>query len=478
MIIFTIDVPGDGPTRASLAYAMFLSPYLMTHGDWLPGYNYLHSLFYLILENPALTPRIVNVILGTLTVPLFYLLIAKVFDRSVAMISALLLMCFPLHIGLSASSLTEPTFLFEFITGSLFLILAANGEKYQLAYLLLALFLLSLAIMTRYEGWVLVPIFVIYYYARTKSIPRSFLVAMVLTIYPVTWTISNYHHFGDPFFGFTAAKGSFHGTKPVSSLEAVAIIDRKFSYHLGWILPVAMVVGIALQLRDLLRKQFTLEQIFYLSATIMYALGIFRFAITRGNDLWDRYLLFSFVLMLPFAVVAVSYFVVLRSRAGVAAIALLFTVSVAYNPKLYGTLDHRYSDLCVTLWRPNEIIDISTWLKSSPYRNYVVLLTENDGQSWYLPTYFPPATLRYGVIATYTTDTRIVDDYLTMGKRLGNHYLLITSDQDRSTKERVERLIGGEIGDNRLIHTQDHIRTYDISTLLDLRVIRAARERS
>src|ERR1700741_5651238 len=85
MMIFTIDVPGDGPTRASGAYAMFLAPRLITYGVWLPGYSYLHSLFYLILENPAVTPRIVNVILGELTVPFFYLLIDRIFDRWSAM---------------------------------------------------------------------------------------------------------------------------------------------------------------------------------------------------------------------------------------------------------------------------------------------------------------------------------------------------------------------------------------------------------
>jgi 4-amino-4-deoxy-L-arabinose transferase-like glycosyltransferase len=320
-MIFTIDVPGDGPTRAVGAYAMFLSPHLITDGVWLPGYSYLHSLFYLVLENPAVTPRIVNVILGALTVPLFYLLIAKVFNRSAAMISALLLIFLPIHIGLSASSLTEPTFLFEFIGGSLFLILAANREKYHLAYLLLAVLLLSLAITTRYEGWLLIPIFVIYYFVRSRSIAGSFLLATFLLTYPILWTIGNHLHSGDPFLGFTIANGWFHGAKPVGWLEAIIVVSRKFIYHLGWILPLAMVVGIALQLRDLLRKQFTLEQIFYLSATIMYALGIFRFAIARGNDLWDRYLVFGFVLMLPFAVVPVSYFAALRSKAGVAAIA-------------------------------------------------------------------------------------------------------------------------------------------------------------
>jgi hypothetical protein len=247
------------------------------------------------------------------------------------------------------------------------------------------------------------------------------------------------------------------------------------------------VVGIVLQFRDLLQKQLSLEKVFYLAVTLMYAVVIYRFTMNRGNDLWARYLLFGFVLALPFAIVPFTCFEARGRKFIQAAVALLLVLSVTYNPRLYRSLDHQYNELYVTLWRPEEMINISDWLKSSPYRNYVPLLTANGDQSWYLPTLFPAKTLQHCVIAGYTEDSLSVVSAslylmdpslgesarvyycLSMGPRLsiGSRYLFITSDGDRSVKERIEKLVGGEIGEDHLVHTEDYVRVYDISHLIE-----------
>jgi len=472
MMIFTIDVPGDGPTRATAAYQMFLSPTLFTYGDWLPGYNYLHYGFYYILANPAVTSRVVNVILGALTVPLFYMLTATIFDHPTALISALVLVFLPLHVGLSASSLTEPTFLFEFISGSLTLTVAANTDRYRFLYLFLAIFLLSLAIMTRYEGWLLIPIFVAYDYLRRHSIVESVVLATALSIYPTIWTISNDLHSDQPFLGFTAGTGWFHGAKPVTWLQATTIIIDKCVDHLGWMFTAAMVLGLALQCIAVFRRQCTLERLFYSSAVLIDTVAIYSLTMARGYSLWDRYLLFGFVVMLPFAVLPFTSFAPLRrSKWGLVTISLLLIMLVAYNPQLYKTLGQSYNNLYVTRWQPTEIINVAAWLKHSPYQDYVILLTENYGQSSYFPTYLPAKALQHCVIAWYSEDAFIGDYCLDMGRRLhiGNNYLFITSDEDRAVKRRVEKIVGGAIGRNRLVHTEGHVRVYDISTLLESR---------
>jgi 4-amino-4-deoxy-L-arabinose transferase-like glycosyltransferase len=476
MMLFTFDVPGDGPTRATKAYQMFLSPTLLTHGDWLPGYDYLHSVFYYVLANPAVTPRVVNVILGALTVPLFCLLVARTFEYSTALISALVLIFLPLHIGLSASSLTESTFLFEFITGSLVLIQAANAERCRLLYLLLAIFLLSLAVMTRYEGWALVPVFVAYYYLRTRSLIRSVALATALLIYPAIWTIGNALYSSDPFLGFTSGTGWVQGAKPVNWFEAIAIISIKCVRHVGWIFPVTVIVGLAVQCIDLVRQRCTLERLFYCLATFTSAASLYHLATIRGISLWDRFLLVGIVLMLPFAILPFTSFARLRkSEWGFPAVALLLSISVACRPQLYESLNFYYNDLYVTLWQPAEIINVASWLKTSRYRDHGVVLTENDGQSWYFPTYFPAAALQHCVITWYSEDAFIGDYCLNMGNRLhlGNNYLFITSYKDLKVQRRVERLVGAVIGENSLVHTEGYLRIYDISALLKTRGVPA-----
>ena len=469
LMLLTIDVPGDGPTRAIGAYQMFLSPTLMTYGDWLPGYNYLHFGFYYILADPAVTPRVVNVILGSLTVPIFWLLTATIFDHPTGLISALVLTVLPLDIGLSASSLTEPTFLFEFTTGSLMLVLAVNGDRYRLLNLFLAIFLLSLAVMTRYEGWVLIPVFVVYYYLSTRSLLRSVALAIALLTYPTLWTIGNDLHSGDPFRGFRGATGWFHGAKPVNWLEALAVITHGYIVHLGWLLLLTAVLGLGLQCVGLVRREFTLERLFYLLATLTNAAACYCMAIIRGNSVWDRYLLFGFLLILPFAILPFTSMAHLQqSKLSLSVVALLVITSAGYNLKVYRTLNQYYNDLYVTLWQPTDMINTVRWLKSSPYEDYVVLLTENGGESWYFPTFFPAKAFRHCVITWYP-DVRIDGgSCLNLGQsqHLGDNDLFITSDEDRAVQERLEKMVGGTIGNDALVHTEGDLRVYDISSLV------------
>jgi Dolichyl-phosphate-mannose-protein mannosyltransferase len=472
LLLFTIDVPGDGPTRATKAYQMFLYPTFLTHGDWLPAYDYFNSVFFYILANPALTPRIVNIILGALTVSLFYLLIGKTFDHATALMTASVLIFLPLDIGLNASSLTEPSFLFEIVAGSLMLIHSVNARQARSLYLVLTIIFLSLAVMTRYEGWALVPVFVAYYYLGTRSVLRSLALAIALLIYPAIWTIGNAYYSGDPFLGFTSGAGWTQGATPVNRLEAISIVTSSCIRHVGWILPFTAVVGLAMQGLEFVRRRFTLERCFYCAVTFVSAASLYHLAAVRGTSLWDRFLLTDLVLMLPFAVLPFSWPISLRKDEwGVAVVALLLSASVAYRPHLYENLKFRYNDLYVTLWRPTDIINVASWAKASPYRDDVIMLTENDGQSWFFPTYFPAKAFQHCVVTWYSEDSFITDYCFNIGKyqHLGDNYLLITSDKDLEVQRRVEKLGRGTIGKNNLVHTEGTLRVYDVSALMKIR---------
>ena len=147
-IIFE-EPPGDGPSRAIWAYTWAESPHLVTQGIWTPGHLYLSGAFSFIINDPLVSARILNLILGGLTILFFYLLIDGLYDRFVALLSCLILTIFPLHIGLSVTSLTEVSFLFQIISGTYFLVLASEHQaKRRITYLLLSMILLFLSMMT------------------------------------------------------------------------------------------------------------------------------------------------------------------------------------------------------------------------------------------------------------------------------------------------------------------------------------------
>jgi 4-amino-4-deoxy-L-arabinose transferase-like glycosyltransferase len=214
VVLFTSSVPGDGPGRASAGYIWARAPHFVTYGNWLPGYPYLVGLFSFIFEDPLLSSRILNLGLGTLTIPLFYLLLRKIYDPLTALISAALLTFFPLHIGMSGGSLSEVSFAFEVIAGTLLLIISSEKEvtRSRIFYLASALLFLCLAIMSRYEIWVLIPIFPLYYFLKTRRTLESCLILAVLFLFPFMWSLNTYIHVGDPFLGFTKAK-KYRATK-------------------------------------------------------------------------------------------------------------------------------------------------------------------------------------------------------------------------------------------------------------------------
>jgi len=167
MLARTVDVPGVGPVHAMFAYDRYRNPYFATFGNWLPGYTYLAGLCTLAIPNPLVAPRVLNLILGAFTVPLFYRLTRCVYGGLVAILSALALLFLPLHISLSVSSLTEASFLFFVVAALLCLVLSLSRNETHFVFLALFAICFNAATMTRYEAWPLIPLIACYLYARS-----------------------------------------------------------------------------------------------------------------------------------------------------------------------------------------------------------------------------------------------------------------------------------------------------------------------
>ena len=116
---------------------------------------------------------------------------------------------FPLHIGLSSSSLTEVSFLCEMIAG-LALLLWTRGARYRGASLVAASLCFILAEMTRYEAWPLAALVPLYLYLRTGNRLATSALVVALVFFPIVWTSANAHYMGDPLAGLSAARTPRH----------------------------------------------------------------------------------------------------------------------------------------------------------------------------------------------------------------------------------------------------------------------------
>lgn len=200
----TIDIPGDGPARATWAYRWSQSRQLISYGLWPPGLTYLAGLLCMLIPNPRIAPRLLNIIVGSASIPLLYVVTRYLFGASVALTAAALLAVFPLHIGLSASSLTEAIF----VCGVLAMLCTAFAIEHRLSRRTVvcvgALLLLGLSLETiRYEAWLLAPMIGAYAAYRSRRVAVGVGLTLIFLVFPLWWSLQNYWFRGDALANLT-----------------------------------------------------------------------------------------------------------------------------------------------------------------------------------------------------------------------------------------------------------------------------------
>src|SRR5215470_5661800 len=399
LLLVSSEIPGDGPSRAFLAYKWSKAPYFVTHGTWLPSYLYLPGLFYFVVNDPLFSTRIFNLILGSLTIPLYYFLIRRIYDRLVALLASLLLAVFPLHVGLSVSSLAEISFLFATIASMVLLTGTNEGQK-GWARLGLSFFCLSWAQMTRYEAWWVTPAFALYCWSKTQRVGRAILTLFIFLLVPGAWMLGNYLYTGHALLALQTVR---HGASLVNAqkldlLEALNYLGSMAVFHLGAILVVAMVGGVIWQLLLIARSANKPEQVLYIGVVCLYWLGMVYLAMNIGASLWNRFMLFGFVISLPLAFMPLLG-PWMHHRRLMAAILCVILIAVAISTF------PRQRPVYVTLQHPIEIKNLVTWLKESPYRNDPLLVTSMGWQATYIPLYFPE--VKMGMISPWVEDDEV-----------------------------------------------------------------------
>jgi hypothetical protein len=471
-VIFMLDSAGDGPFRAMIAYSWSKYPYISTHGVWLPGFMYLSGVFNFIVNDPLISTRILNLIIGTITIPVFYFLVRRVFNHEIALFSTSVLAFLPLHIGLSAGSLSEVSFIFLVLISLVLFIEALEVNRVRLIYLFISLLLACFALTMRYEAWLLIPLLPIYHYWKIRKVWTGILIAIVLGIFPGFWMMSNYLHGGIflPIIpGATTLAVAGAGAHETDLAGAIWNIGSISISHIGWILVILILWGVILQCVQAVRGRVTAERVLYLSIVCIFWIFILCLAIARGSALWHRYLLFGFVMALPFAAMPlVHHSVNYRRWLGAYIIIAIFSIMFTYFLGVKDIIRHPID--YVTHRQPSEIKRLAEWLRTSSYRSDHILLTRMTWESTYLPLYFPEmcSSCKYAVapwafnfISFWTADSSL-DDFLKVQRPA----VLVTRDYDHDLQSRIETILGKKINENSMVHTEDGIKVYDIRSLL------------
>ncbi len=381
--------PGDGPVRAVIASAWSKDPSIQWSGVWPPGYMYLSGIFSTILLHSISSTRILNLILGSFTAPFIYLLFSTIYDRKVAFLSALVLAFFPLHIFLSVTSLTEVSIGFELISSMYFLIIWSESKGLIRTFsLIISVFLLILATMTRYEVWILIPLWPLYYYLSSKNVAKAFILFLLLTVFPISWLIGNFVYSGSILPVFSEAI-KVHVIKR-TSWQTVKILIKLTRNYMGWFAIIVGGIGLILRIFYAIKGQASIKEIFYLAVLGFMIIFLVDFAIERRMQLLNdgRYFLLIYICIIPIIILPFKRYSD-KSNLWMMAIFFFLTVPmgynlIIYNPEMYLMREH-----------PEEIIQIGRWIENSNYNGGYVLTTNPLGSliKLYNPNcYYYPVT--------------------------------------------------------------------------------------
>jgi len=198
LLIVAVDVPGDGPSRAFDAYQWSQSPQWVSYGTWLPGLIYAGGVANMVVPNSVIAVRVLNALAGALTASVVFAYVRQVYGSRTAWVAGLAIALFPLHATLSASSLSEPGFVLWVVLAEYVLVRASASWANMAIASVLALGLVVLAEMTRYEAWVLAPIFGAFlFFHSDRSWRSAAVVSTALVAFPVLWCVGNAVYMGD-----------------------------------------------------------------------------------------------------------------------------------------------------------------------------------------------------------------------------------------------------------------------------------------
>lgn len=211
-IVLSIDPSGsdtvDGFDYHNHAISLLNGEGYPSHGSLPfvrpPLYPFLLSIVYVFFGHESyLTARLVNVVLDTAAMLVFYKLIVLVWNNvAAANLASLVYAINPLYIFFSARVRVEALFILLAVTGMYCLIREYKAHFPSILRVLLIGVIFGLACLCRSNGTVLlafVPLWLVYCkfprWKRGVAIAIGFALGFILVISP--WSIRNYYHYGE-----------------------------------------------------------------------------------------------------------------------------------------------------------------------------------------------------------------------------------------------------------------------------------------
>src|SRR3972149_9534327 len=188
-------------------------PVFESFGDWkLVGYLYLTVASEFLFGISEFATRFPSALIGVLAVFSTYLLSKQLFNKSIALLSALLLAISPWHIIASRNAFESDLLVFFITISTYFFLRGLSGKK----FFTLAVLGFVLSFYIYRSAWTFIPLFLaslFYLYRKNLKLPKLFIfqtlvigIVMLLPLVPTVFTFKGQSRFLQESFTFGVQK--------------------------------------------------------------------------------------------------------------------------------------------------------------------------------------------------------------------------------------------------------------------------------
>ena len=150
---FAQTVDADAVSRVHLSMAWAQNPEWISTSVWAPLHFYLNGLALMIWDNIVYTPKILNIIIASVSILPFFYFTRREFNENGALIASIFFALSPILFRTSFMALSETPYVLAFLI-SLNLISKALRQN-STSTILWAGFFMTIAAGFRYEAWLL-----------------------------------------------------------------------------------------------------------------------------------------------------------------------------------------------------------------------------------------------------------------------------------------------------------------------------------
>lgn len=245
---YSANSGGDAGAHLALAAQWLQHPVPKVIFDvYPPGHFWLIGAAAVVAHNVVVAGRLLSLALGIASLLIVWKLAAILYDETAAVSSLAVFSLYSLHIGYSATSSAEVSYLFFLLLAIVFFFIYLRSVPRALSYLLFSGLSLSVSESIRYEAWVFFLVMIValaLFWFRENRVRLAGAGSLPLAVFAVSggaWPVFmmaySWHRFGNPMYLVSLNSQRVHQWLASSH----ASLGRQLA-----LMPVAMLLSLSL----------------------------------------------------------------------------------------------------------------------------------------------------------------------------------------------------------------------------------------